>query len=151
MDLGSLTFRAFSHATEDESKVAMAVRNVSGAEELERDATQGYFGNPIIVLQARVTDVKAMKRFLESLPLDALRQLRSSLDLRMDDESVFYMRLDKQEAYLGNLVLSSGEDVISVRAKVKSYPQSRANALKAMEALLDGLTGKAERRGASKD
>lgn len=129
MDIDSLSFRAFSHATENEDRVKQAVTNVSGSEELTCNKSYGYHGNPIVVIETKVTHAKDIKHVLSLLSEEDIKQLMDTIELRVDDESFFYMRLDKQEAYLGNLVLSSGEDVISVRGKIKSYPQNRENAV----------------------
>jgi RNA binding exosome subunit len=136
MDVANLSFRTFSHATEDPERVERALRFVSGAGVVKRSTTSGYHRNPIIVMEARVTDGKGIKAVFRSLGREELQRLLESLDRRMDEESFFFFRLDKQEAYLGNIKSGEGDDVIAVRAKVKSYPQNRSNALLSMEKFL---------------
>lgn len=143
MDIGSLAFRTFAHATEDESKVEQALKFASGAEEIKKSSTAGYHGNPITVLEARVTDSKKIKALFSRLSPEEVKQLLGSLERRVDDESFFFLRLDKQEAFQGRLKLADHEDVIAVRGKVKSYPQSRENAVKAMTSLLERVLEKA--------
>jgi RNA binding exosome subunit len=116
--------------------VERALRFVSGAGVVKRSTTSGYHRNPIIVMEARVTDGKGIKAVFRSLGREELQRLLESLDRRMDEESFFFFRLDKQEAYLGNIKSGEGDDVIAVRAKVKSYPQNRSNALLSMEKFL---------------
>lgn len=147
MDIGSLAFRTFAHATEDEAKVEQALRFASGAEEIKRSSTTGYHGNPIVVMEARVTDAKSIKALFNQLPAEEVKQLLDSLERRVDDESFFFLRLDKQEAYQGRLKLAEHEDVIAVRGKVKSYPQSRENALKTMRKFLQTMLDRAARIG----
>ena len=77
-----------------------------------------------------------------SLSEEDIKQLIDTIDLRVDDESFFYMRLDKQEAYLGNPMLNNGEDVISVKGKIKSYPQNRENAVASIKQTLDMILDK---------
>ena len=55
MDIASLSFRTFAHATEDEEKVERALRFASGAEEITKSKSEGYHGNPIVVMEARIT------------------------------------------------------------------------------------------------
>ncbi len=144
MDIDSLSFRAFSHATENEDRVKKAVMNASGSEELTCSKSYGYHGNPIVVIEAKITRAKEIKNVLSLLSEEDVRQLIDTIELRVDDESFFYMRLDKQEAYLGNLRLSSGEDVISVRGKIKSYPQNRENAVLSITQTLQTILDKKE-------
>ncbi len=140
MDIGSLVFRTFAHATEDEGRVAQALRFVSGAEEFDTTRSAGYHGNPIVIMEAKVTESRKIKAFFQSLSKDDVRRLIDTLDRRVDDESFFFLRLDKQDAYRGKLVLADHDDVIAVRGKVRSYPQSKENALKAMHTMLGALT-----------
>ena len=136
MDIANLSFRTFIHATEDPERVERAMRFVSGAEDIKKNMTSGYHGNPIIVMEARVTDGKGIKAVFRSLGKQQLQRLLDSLDMRMDEESFFFFRLDKQEAFLGNVKDGEGDDVIAVRAKVKSYPQNRVNAIASMDRFL---------------
>jgi len=146
MDIASLAFRTFVHATEDEDKVEQALRFVSGAEEITKKASEGYHGNPITVLEARISRSREIKAFLSSLSMDEVRHIREGLDSRMDEESMFFLRLDKQAAYQGNITLANHDDIISVRGKVKSYPQSRDNALKILDGILQELLEERPRR-----
>ena len=145
MDIANLSFRTFAHATEDPERVEKALRFVSGAENVSRSSSTGYYGNPITVLEARVTDSKHIKALLRSIGPEALKVMLDSLDQRLDEESFFYFRLDKQEAFLERFVLADGEDVIAVRGKVKSYPQNRDNARASMRNILQSELDRAAR------
>jgi len=136
MDVANLSFRAFSLATEDPDRVERALRFVSGAEEIKRSTSSGYHGNPIIIMEAKITDSKGIKAVFRSLGRQELERFLDTLDRRLDEDSFFFFRLDKQEAYLGNMRSGDGDDIIAVRAKVKSYPQNRENALASMEKFL---------------
>jgi RNA binding exosome subunit len=136
MDIANLAFRTFAHATEDPDRVEKALKFVSGAEEVKRSNSTGYHGNPIVVMEARVTEGKNIKSLFRSLDKDDLSKLLETLDRRLDEESFFFLRLDKQEAYQGRFKMTEGEDVIAVRGKVKSYPQTRENALEVMRKYL---------------
>jgi RNA-binding protein len=136
MDVANLSFRAFSLATEDPDRVEKALRFVSGAEDIKRSTSSGYHGNPIIIMEAKITDAKGIKAVFRSLGKQELEKFLDTIDRRIDDDSFFFFRLDKQEAYLGNIRNGDGDDIIAVRAKVKSYPQNRDNALTSMEKFL---------------
>lgn len=139
MDIASLSFRTFAHATEDEEKVERALKFASGAEEITKSRSEGYHGNPIMVMEAKITRSREIKGFLASLPADDVRRLLDTLERRVDDESMFFLRLDKQAAYEGHMALGENDDIISVRGKIKSYPQSRENALRTMRSILQDV------------
>jgi len=147
MDIANLSFRTFAHATEDPERVERALRFVSGADCVTRTSSIGYYNNPIIVMEAKITDSKHIKALLRSLGPEGLKVLLDTLDSRLDEDSFFYLRLDKQEAYLERFVLTNGEDVIAVRGKVKSYPQSRDNAMATMKKILESEIERAARTG----
>jgi RNA-binding protein len=147
VDIANMTFRTFAQATEDLEKVVMALKNASSSDEVTKNAITGYHGNPIVVLEAKIVDSKRIKKVFRSLGQGSIEVLLQTLDDRMDDESMFFFRLDKQEAFKGNMVLANREDVIAVRAKVKSYPQSRANAMVVMSRFLEAELVRIERGG----
>lgn len=130
MALLNVHFRVFCHATEDEVKVVQALKFASGLEDITREVTEGYHGNPIIILEAFVKQKRRSEDLFSRLNEVELQEILASLDKRMDDDCNLYLRLDKQEAYLGNLKLTTNDDAIAVRAKVESYPKKRENAMK---------------------
>jgi RNA binding exosome subunit len=139
MDIAGLSFRTFAHATEDEEKVEQALKLASGADEITRSKSEGYHGNPIVVMEAKISRSKEIKEFFASLPVEDVQRLLDTLEIRIDEESMFFLRLDKQAAFEGRLTLGRNDDVISVRGKIKSYPQSRENALKTMGSILQDV------------
>jgi RNA binding exosome subunit len=139
MDISSLAFRTFAHATEDETKVIQALKFASGAEEVKSSKTTGFHGNPLLVLEVKVTEGKKIKAFFQSLDKQDVRKLLGTLDKRVDDDSFIFLRLDKQEAYQGRIRMAEHDDVIAVRGKIKSYPRSHENALLAARRYLESL------------
>lgn len=147
MDIASLSFRTFAHATEDEERVEQALKFASGAEEITKSKSEGYHGNPIVVMEAKISRSREIKAFFASLPIDDVQRLLDTLERRVDEESMFFLRLDKQAAYEGRMGLGENDDVISVRGKVKSYPQSRSNALVTMRNILESTLEQMTRKG----
>jgi RNA binding exosome subunit len=139
MAILNVHFRVFCHATEDEAKVAQALKFASGADEATREVTEGYHGNPIIILEVFIKEKRRAKEFFSKLSADALEEIIASLDKRMDDDCNLYLRLDKQEAYLGIMKLTSSDDAIAIRAKVESYPKKRETAMKSATEFLESL------------
>ncbi|QLH74022.1 MAG: exosome protein [Methanomassiliicoccales archaeon] len=139
MTISSVYFRTFVHATEDEGKVLQALKNVSGLDEYHKDVTTGYHGNKILVLEGNLKDKKAIKRFFSSFSKDDIRALIDTIESRVDDECQIFARIDKQKAYLGELVLTKGDDIISVRGKVQTYPKKREVAIRNVTEFLEKL------------
>jgi RNA binding exosome subunit len=114
-----IEIRVFSHATEDLNKVQTAVRNTlpsNLANELKFTQTNimGHHGNPIISLETKLTDKAAMPIVLEKLaislsPLDK-EQLCTEIDQHIERHNL-YLRLDKQNAYLGALKLTPKDPI----------------------------------------
>jgi RNA binding exosome subunit len=55
---------------------------------------------------------------------------------RLEDDSHFYLRLDKQAAYKGILRLTESKDALDITALVKTYPARREEALKILGELI---------------
>ncbi|AFC99120.1 putative exosome subunit [Methanocella conradii HZ254] len=132
-----ILFRTQSHATEDVSRVRQALVNVLPPDTpIKEEETRGYFDNPITVLTARLEKKAAEEyvKFLKSRLLEAdLKELVKELPERVSDDCDFYLKLSKQDAYLGDIRLTYAEDVIAIRAKVAAYPARREAALKVLE------------------
>ncbi len=134
-----LTFRAFCQATEDEAKVRAALKFVSGSDDVSVTKSYGFHGNPIIILETEVKSKKRIDSIFLALGHSNLRELRDTLELRLDDESNFFFRLDKQEAAEGRIVVTTNADVIAIKGKVKAYPNNRENAMRALAEYFEGL------------
>lgn len=135
-----IRLRATGHPTEDPAKVAAAVAFVAGLPEAAPTVTdlESHHGGTVrwveLVLD-RSRDVRALLQRVLDLP-GARADLAATLDARTDDEGVFYLRLDKQEAAQGRLALTRGEDAVQARLKMEHYPATREAALAALAALL---------------
>ncbi len=135
--------RAFCYETEDEKRVADALRALIPGEEagsdddieLERETTEGHHGDRILVLSARLEradDVRYVLSELKNSP--DIDTIRDELDKRVAEDCSFFVHLDKQAAYRkGEAELGDG---ISLRGKVEAYPAKRESAIEnAREAL----------------
>ncbi len=139
MDVSTLYFRTYAHATEDAEKALAAMKFASGQEDIETRDTSGFHGNPIKVLEVRVKRGKDIDGFFRRMDKEDVEKMLVTAEKRMDEDSFFFLRLDKQEAYLGHLKIADHDDVIAVRAKVTSYPKSKEGALRIMKAYLNEL------------
>ena len=137
----------FIHATEDEDKVLEAIGTFIPEEIDDEDVhfdveeTTGFFGNPIKVVNVEIKRSKAVRAFLkhfrELLDENARRYILENLDEKVDDEGTLYVRFNKQKAYLGEVEVDEGADVIQVRIKVKAFPMRKETVVKAVREWLE--------------
>ncbi|NJE49114.1 RNA-binding protein [Thermococcus sp. 9N3] len=137
----------FIHATEDEDKVLEAIGTFIPEEiddedvHFEVEETTGFFGNPIKVVNVEIKRSRAVRTFLkhfkELLDENARRYILENLDEKVDDEGTLYVRFNKQKAYLGDVEVDEGADVIQVRIKVKAFPMRKETVVKAVREWLE--------------
>jgi RNA binding exosome subunit len=136
-----IRLRATAHPTEDPAKVEQALRNAAGVPDLavKAEPMDTHHGGTVHVVEAAVDKSRAVRDLLgRILDLPGARDdLRATVEARTDDEGVFYLRLDKQEAYAGRLTLTRGEDAIQLRLKMEHYPATREAALESLAAMLE--------------
>lgn len=130
------TASAHCHATEIPARVEEALRALVGPAPIHETRARGHHGNPIRVLEARL-EGGDLRRAMETLRSAAGPWLARELDARVADDLWFYARLDKQRASQGALVVANVDDPIRLRAKVKVFPASKAEALEALRAFFD--------------
>jgi RNA binding exosome subunit len=136
-----IRLRATAHPTEDLAKVESAVRNAAGVPDLavQAEPLETHHGAMGHLVHATIDKSRAVRDALgRILALPGAREdLAATLDSRTDDDGVFYLRLDKQEAYAGRLSLTRGEDAVQLRLKMEHYPATREAALESLKAMLD--------------
>jgi RNA binding exosome subunit len=127
--------RAYSRATEVSSRVKEALIRVFPEEvhpelAITVTKTEGHNQNPIdvlvAVLKGRKDCARAFAFLLGQLSSDDVDHLTDSLEQRLDDSCRLFLRIDKQEAYLGRLRLAQGPDVVSVQVHMRNYPRCSA-------------------------
>lgn len=143
--------RAFSRATELTERVRTALLHLFPADVLEyialtEDVTEGHHKNPIHVLNAILekpyTD-RATSYIFSSLTQDDIESLLNSFESRLDEDCTFFLRIDKQAAYLGQIGMATHPDVISLQLYIRKSPRCRpqdARALIEHYASLAGVT-----------
>ena len=135
-----LRFRTYSHATENEKNVEKALRFVSGTEKIEKRKTKGYHGNPIIIMESAIKKSMEVKAFFSGLKKHGLvEKILDELEDRIDENSNFYLRFDKQKAFFQKYELVKHDDVVSVKGKIKSFPTNKRNAVKILKIFLENL------------
>ncbi len=139
--LNSIKISAIVHATEDEDKVLEAIEYFIpedvDEEKVNLDVveTQGYFGNPIKIFNISVEGKEAKKVFKHVMNLiksneKNINKLKNDLPLRIEDNK-FYVRFDKQRAYLGECRVIDGDDVIRTVFNFKIFtPKNKEEKVK---------------------
>ena len=150
--------RAFCYATEDEKRVEQALRTFvpgpaspdggddgdEGGEfvELDREVTEGFHGDRILVLSVRLERADQVRYALSALAgADEFDRLLAELEDRVDDNTAFFVQLDKQAAFRGDVRLGEG---ITFRAKVEAYPAKREKAVENARETLERLRDEGE-------
>lgn len=135
-----LRLRATCHPTEDPAKVEAALRFVAGLPDLKVESTpiETHHGGTQLLVEGTLDKSRAVRDVLGAmLALPGAREdLAGTVEARTDDDGVFYVRFDKQQAAQGRLALTRGEDAVQARLKMEHYPATREAALASLQALL---------------
>ncbi|MCQ4332561.1 RNA-binding protein [Natronomonas sp. F2-12] len=136
--------RTFCYATEDEKRVETALRTFLPEEtEIDSDATEGHYGDRILVLSVRLERADDVRYVLSKLTeLGSFDRLLSELEDRIDDNCAFFIQLDKQAAYRGDVELGDG---LMLRGKVEAYPATKDRAIETASEALAALEAQTDR------
>ena len=137
--IDKVSFRAFVAATEDEGRVREALSIFVPLDRISSSTAEGHFGNEIKILEAslRKKEGQAFFQILrEQLSTEDQLRLRREIPERLEGDSHFHLRLDKQAAYKGLLRLTDSKDALDVCALIKTYPARRESALKILSELI---------------
>ncbi len=136
-----IDLRAFSYVTEDEQRVEDALRQFLPEEfELDRATSEGHYGDRILILSARVENAQGIRTILEAvgdLADEEFARIERELDERVTENCEFFLTLDKQAAYKGEIALGDG---ITLRGKVEAYPAKKEHALENVEETLSDVS-----------
>lgn len=113
-----------AHATEDLGKVLAAMKNTVPRDlwgEFEKivsiDTLEGHYGNPVARIVARFSGKGAehvAKYILSRFEKADFETLVYTIDRRFDGRGRIFIRISKQDAYLGRIRLMDGDDIIRV-------------------------------------
>ena len=130
--------RTFCYATEDEKRVEAALRTFLPEDAaVDRKETEGHNSDRILILSTRLGRADEVRHVLSRLAeIDDFEGLLAELDQRIDDNCAFFLQLDKQAAYSGDVTLGDG---LMLRGKVEAYPADRERAIETAESALQQL------------
>lgn len=135
-----IDLRAFCYVTEADERVEDALRLFLPDEfELQRAESDGHYGDRILVLSARVENASGMRSVLDALgdlADEDFSEVVDQLDERVNENCAFFLTLDKQAAFNGEVELGDG---ITLRGKVEAYPAKKESAIENVEGMLSEL------------
>ena len=102
MKLKFIEVRTLIHATENEELIIEALGKLF-AVPFQREKTEGYWKNPITVIEGRGNPKTA------EIVLNKLKHLKIVDFLEHSDKNKFFLRLDKEKAVFGEL--AEGQDI----------------------------------------
>lgn len=130
--IDTIEARAYSRATEVVARVQQAVltlfpEDIRDRIRLQTTRTEGHYQNPITVLSAVLNGSSVcentLSHLLKLLSSEEAKTILESLDQRLDETCTLFLRIDKQEAYLGRVKLATGPDVINIQYHIRNYPR----------------------------
>ncbi len=142
----SIRLAVHVHATEDEEKVLLSIKNImpEGVEiNLKKHVYSGYYGNQIIRFEGLISNQKLAKlvfRYIFS-GINGLIYPGWIIERFDKKTNTLFLRLDKQEAYLGKIILGWGDDIIHLAFKFPGFLKIDAEEL---EKFIEGLRSVSE-------
>lgn len=125
---------AHAHATEDPGRVEKALLNLIPSSlrnraRIERIVLEGHYNNPITRIIARLEGKDAeefVKGLGEMLNEQDKKILAALISARYDEHSGrLFIRFSKQDAYMGEIRLHDGDDVVHVMIQLRGAPRLR--------------------------
>ena len=138
-----LRIETFCYATEKEDLVSETFQQIAGTDEFQMDISESEHGNQMLILQHMITKQRDMDALFLRLGKDLMQGFLDDMDNRIDDDCVFYTRLDKQKAVQGIYAVAHHGDVISITGKVASNPAKKEVAMRNMTEFLQKIIGQA--------
>ena len=138
-----LRIETFCYATEKEDLVSETFQQIAGTDEFQMDISESEHGNQMLILQHMITKQRDMDALFKRLGPELLQNFLDDMENRIDDDCVFYTRLDKQKAVQGIYAVAHHGDVISITGKVASNPAKKEVAMRNMTEFLQKIIGQA--------
>jgi RNA binding exosome subunit len=134
-----LRVNIFCYATENEELIHEKMVELLGTDEFECDIAESEHGNKIVILSSELSKQKEIVPLFTRLGKDIADEVKESIEERIDDDCVFYLRLDKQEFVQGRYRTAHHGDVLSITGKVASHPAKKNIAVGNMTEFLISL------------
>jgi len=134
----NISYRVFVYGTENEEKVREAIKTLFPSSLPQKDLTKGYYKNPVLILYDKIDKKRDMNTFIQNLnqmKVNEKKKILDELENRIDDKGNLFLRFNKQEACLGNLVVVEHGDAIHLKIKMAAYPAKKEIGMKLVREL----------------
>lgn len=128
--------QTFCYATERKELLEEVMEELLGDAEYSEEPTESEHGNTMTILEARLTKQRQFRDLFEKLGPEIRGWVIEDIDNRVDDDCMFYIRLDKQKAVLGSYEIAHHGDVIAITGKVQSHPARKEIAARTLTGFL---------------
>ncbi|MDP6869392.1 MAG: RNA-binding domain-containing protein [Candidatus Poseidoniaceae archaeon] len=125
MGVHYIAWHATASGVEDEFVIADAMSWLVGNNEIvEIEETSSYYGSNLHVITAELKSKGAATKSLQRLGPDALEEILSTLEQRIDDEKTIHIRLDLHDLISGKINLADvgNRPTIKGKTKLQVYP-----------------------------
>lgn len=135
-----LELRVLKYPTEDSEKVETALANIIDEEreeleeEIEKKKVESQYGSEIIRYDYKTKRWSEVKELVKRIFSEITTP--TNIERYLNDEGDFFVRLDKQKAYKGEIKTSESGDVIHLKVKIASYPFDMENVKKNLKELI---------------
>jgi hypothetical protein len=138
--------QTFCYATERQDLIEDTLRELLGEIEFEEEVTESEHGNTMMILEARITKQKEFTSLFSKLPKEILDFIVEDADNRVDEDDMFYIRLDKQKAVQGVYEVAHHGDVISIFGKIQAHPARKDVAIEVLKDFITHLEARPSAR-----
>jgi len=131
--------QTFCYATERQDLLEDTLVELLGDIEFEEEVCESEHGNTMLILETRITKQKEFAELFGKLGDDILDSIVEDADNRVDEDDMFYLRLDKQKAVQGIYEIAHHGDVISIFGKVQAHPAKKEVAVKVLKEFIESV------------
>ena len=131
--------QTFCYATEKRELLEETMTELLGTDEFEEEISEGEHGNVMTILESRLTKQREFNALFRKLGPEICGWIVEDIDNRIDDDCVFYIRLDKQKAVQGIYEVAHHGDVIAITGKVQAHPAKKEVAVRTLREFLTGF------------
>ena len=91
------------------------------------------------IIEKRLTHQREFTTLFRNIGKDICDWIVEDIDNRIDNDCVFYLRLDKQAAVQGRYEVAHHGDVVAVTGKLQAHPAKKESAVQTMLEFLNSL------------
>ena len=131
--------QTFCYATERKELLEAMEALLGDADEYSEDESIGEHGNVMTILEAHLSHQRQYRNLFINLGEPVRQWILDDIENRIDDDCVFYIRLDKQKAVQGIYEPAHHGDVMAITGKVQSHPARKDVAVRNLKEFLTGM------------